>query len=355
MSYNHFLTRSVVKANPVFPAVIICDFNKNLHLNETFKVCKFNSNNCTPSDFLKITIFETKDNLIHECYKFNSGKNSNGNLIKTKVSSKKGINNGLKLVLYFPTSSSNNGEDTDEYEDYGNSNNDDVSDIGIHIGEQLEIPEMEDFVFLDRLSFQYNFIIKRIERTDLAKPYTTCQNGLDNINSFNSDLFRKTFNSSGQYSQHSCYNFCLEEKVSLKCKCLINECYRTKKECAYNLINEYDYSSECDINCPLQCQYNSYKTSLKTYRISKHFMNSSLMADLKLARASMQIVNVYFTDLSYQKITQLAVIDGVGLLSNIGGVFGLFIGASLLTFMEIFDFFLRIIYIFIGQEVYHTT
>ncbi len=64
----------------------------------------------------------------------------------------------------------------------------------------------------------------------------------------------------------------------------------------------------------------------------------------------MSVVNIYFNDISYTKITQVPIVNGVGLLSNIGGVFGLFLGASLLTFMEIFEFLFKVINIILSKD-----
>lgn len=98
LTYNFYETKSNMKAEPIFPAVIICDHYQVLSFNDSF--CKFNSNKCRPLDFVSVHIIETDENRIHKCYKLNSGKNMYGNSIDFKSSSKKGIDNGLNLILY---------------------------------------------------------------------------------------------------------------------------------------------------------------------------------------------------------------------------------------------------------------
>ena len=55
---------------------------------------------------------------------------------------------------------------------------------------------------------------------------------------------------------------------------------------------------------------------------------------------------VFYDDLSYTKISQQPQISLNILISNIGGLLGLFLGVSFLTMVEILESFLEIIYVF---------
>ncbi|XP_066271540.1 acid-sensing ion channel 4-A-like [Branchiostoma lanceolatum] len=50
------------------------------------------------------------------------------------------------------------------------------------------------------------------------------------------------------------------------------------------------------------------------------------------------VFSVFYEELSYRKITELKAMDGGQLASNIGGMMGLFIGASLLTLLEVWEY-----------------
>lgn len=216
--------------------------------------------------------------------------------------------------------------------------------IAIFIGEHFETPELDDFNFLF-LGFQHKFILKKIEQIGLGKPYSTCQNVLDN--SYDSDLFRKTFNHLGKYCQSSCFNFCFEKQISNECNYSITECYNSEQECcvsAYNSLNGNNCTSKCVCECPLQCQTVLNETIQKKNLISSS-LNKKIGAHRNISKSLKVVVKIYYKELSYIKVKQVTIIDEVELLSNIGGVFGLFIGASLLTFMELLELFLRIVYI----------
>ncbi|NXI27883.1 ASI1C protein, partial [Sterrhoptilus dennistouni] len=50
------------------------------------------------------------------------------------------------------------------------------------------------------------------------------------------------------------------------------------------------------------------------------------------------VLDIFFEALNYEMIEQKKAYEGAGLLGDIGGQMGLFIGASLLTILEIFDY-----------------
>lgn len=66
---------------------------------------------------------------------------------------------------------------------------------------------------------------------------------------------------------------------------------------------------------------------------------------LELARASLVKLFVYFDDIKYTRITEAPSITFVDLVANIGGTLGLFIGISLLSFVELIELVMEIIVI----------
>ncbi len=61
--------------------------------------------------------------------------------------------------------------------------------------------------------------------------------------------------------------------------------------------------------------------------------------------------NVYFDSFSYKITTETANTDMVALLSNIGGMLGLFLGVSVLTAVELVEIFLRAFLISITKKI----
>ena len=54
-------------------------------------------------------------------------------------------------------------------------------------------------------------------------------------------------------------------------------------------------------------------------------------------------LNVYFEALNYETVEQKKAYEVPGLLGDIGGQMGLFIGASILTILELFDYVYEVI------------
>jgi hypothetical protein len=57
-------------------------------------------------------------------------------------------------------------------------------------------------------------------------------------------------------------------------------------------------------------------------------------------------INVYFSDLKYTLITQQPKYEIFDLISNVGGILGLFLGISFISFLEIFEVFAEFIYVY---------
>ena len=70
------------------------------------------------------------------------------------------------------------------------------------------------------------------------------------------------------------------------------------------------------------------------YNLSSDNLKNSLLA-----------FNIYYQDLSYSEITQIPKSDIIDLVSGMGGLLGLFIGVSFLSFAEVIEVILEIIFI----------
>lgn len=60
-------------------------------------------------------------------------------------------------------------------------------------------------------------------------------------------------------------------------------------------------------------------------------------------------LNVYFEALNYETVEQKKAYEVPGLLGDIGGQMGLFIGASILTILELFDYVYEVIKVIIAK------
>jgi len=206
----------------------------------------------------------------------------------------------------------------------------------------------------------------------LDEPYNDCLKDVSSF-AFNKTLINFISKRNRMYSQDYCYYLCsslyaLEES---NCSCASNlnnfdkDCLRSytdvfesnKKKCVAGYLKEFreKYQHEkCSKYCPLECDSMNYlinnyfelfpdsgQISLKaksdydlynfsTYEeVSKHFIDLS----------------IYYKNLKYKFISQNPKTEMFNFISNIGGLMGVFLGVSFLSFIEIFEILYEIIII----------
>ena len=99
------------------------------------------------------------------------------------------------------------------------------------------------------------------------------------------------------------------------------------------------YFTKCDCHYP--CKQTIYNTKLGTLKLAtpitlqRSINTYNTEEDFK---KNMVFLNAFFPVLQYTKIQQIEAFTFVGLVSNLGGQLGLFLGASLLTMGEILDY-----------------
>ncbi|CAF0751388.1 unnamed protein product [Brachionus calyciflorus] len=178
--------------------------------------------------------------------------------------------------------------------------------------------------------------IKRRHSTQLPKPYSSCDEATDDPNKYDSEIYKAIHNTSFKYSQSLCIDLCFQKLAIENCSCfyyvyaLFPEGRPCLKESEFKCVSNFyaclmetDYLNKvCLAKCPLECSSTEYIKSVSTY--------SLLDADLDEAD-----ITVFLEDYVVTEIEEAAVMDVAVLLSNIGGIAGLFLGVSFLSFIEI--------------------
>ena len=125
------------------------------------------------------------------------------------------------------------------------------------------------------------------------------------------------------------------------------------------MVDAYDFyiknfNVNCMPHCPLECDHLEYQitTTFSQYPtrrfvendllvnspfIKSHLFPANEAYDYALVKESVLSLNVYFDDLSYTEYNQYAKTKLSDLISNVGGITGVFVGASLLSFIEIVE------------------
>ena len=319
--------------------------------------CHFNLIECKASDF----IWEF-DRLRGNCYVFNSGFNSNRELLKSNIA---GSFYGLRVSFYVHANEKLIPFNTL----YNTFDSQVIIENNSHLNEftldGIRLPG----------GFETNINVERVLKYNLPKPYSNCDLGIDTPEgSFNSELYNLFSYSDHEYTQQICLEQCFQKELAKKCNCsspyhlsLFNlEPYETIEQikCHWNVFENIYISGDyirntCLPLCPLECNKTEFKylismNQLNGYRflgfilrnknLSSDFINES-MINMETATKSFVSVNIYYDSLSYILSIESPKMSIVSLLADIGGNLGLLMGVSAFSIYEIIEVFIEICFI----------
>ena len=286
-------------------------------LSDILLECWFNDVPCNLTDFTW-TYHQTYGN----CYKFNTGFDSNGNKIDFKKSTLAGPDHGLQLTLY-----------VNIYEKLLKNPN--VYALGgvIQIGNSSYSKyHSNNGVFVSPDTNTY-VSVEREFKSVLPKPYSSCE--IDsNSAKFreNSEFYNLIGRSNYEYTQQLCFSQCLQKQFIDKYNCTLYYLlsFYNKIHCdsettflIYSKEDSFDINRECLSLCPLECYQTEYKTSYSSNRLNANDYytdliktNSNLTTDFidrsldeKSVRESILNVYIYYTSLSYTQMTEKPQMD----------------------------------------------
>ena len=311
--------------------------------------CEFKFNKCNKTNF-KFFLHPFYGN----CYQFNSGYNNKNQMVDTEYSITTEKRQGLRLILNISVP---------ETIKFLNPS----SGAIIFIHNQSLYPLMVSEVSASP-NFETNIAFSRVYYESQEKPYSSCDSKANDINSHDSDIFKLVHANTKKYSQTLCVFQCFQKLVIENCNCFVtifpsffhlrNPCGDPiQMNCTNKIVKNFyedNYLEKvCLKKCPLECDkewfdltissnfYSNekFEQALKNYNGSDetYFNKSINMEDLA-------VINLYYKDLNYLKITENPTIDLVGLISSIGGVGGLFLGISMLSLVEILEFLFQLFF-----------
>lgn len=333
-----------------FPTISICQ-GKSLPNRDILPLnvldCSFNGNNHCKYNY-KYYFEQFIDHFYGNCYRFNSGKNffnQNTTILKSSIP---GLNFGLNLELALNTPNQYN-------------------ELVVHLHNKsspaYELYYEEHFIGSGVKSY---FPIERITTKNLGPPYGNCVNAsLFSLNRTIIEFFQRKGKS---YTQRECYQLCgnLYFVESSGCGCgagldldqVDSQCFFTTnltvKMCLQRYANWFQkdaLSNKCAKFCPVECEINSFTSNPYIRRVdglknstssTNWYKNFTSYNDFRLRYFS---ISVYFRELKYILIEQSPKTQFFDALSNFGGIMGIFIGASFLSFFEIIELFLEPIFI----------
>ena len=357
LRYEKVTTISVINENKcLFPTVSVCAYPNVLNSTNFIKYIRFDRNDINKSNF-KYILEEFIDPNYGKCYRINSGRNMLNKTYDLLYSTSSDLPYDLRFDVYLDVI--NEFDSTDLY-------------VSIHNHSLPPIEMYNSAYWLSTGNF-YFFQVERVFTEQLEEPYNNC---LKDINTFekNKTIIKHILNLKRTYTQKDCFYFCSNlyalEESNCSCNSSLEQftkiCLRKPqdewdniKRCIADYLakfrREYQYEY-CYEYCPLECDSISYEIipysqslliddmekNVSIVRAALYRQNFSSYKELKRHYLA---VNIYYKNLKYDLIMQEPKIELFVFISNIGGILGLFLGISFLSFIEILEILVESIYI----------
>ncbi|XP_046882298.1 acid-sensing ion channel 1B isoform X1 [Hypomesus transpacificus] len=301
--------------------------NRTRHrIEDMLLECDFSGQECGPEQFREIFTRYGK------CYTFNSGQDGRPLLVTMKG----GMGNGLELMLDIQQ---------DEYLPVWGETDETSFEAGI----KVQIHTQDEPPFIDQLGFGVapgfqTFVSCQEQRlTYLPPPWGDCKS-----TPMDSDFF-------SSYSLTACRIDCETRYLVENCNCRMvhmpgDAPYCTPeqyKECADPAL---DFLVERDNDycvCETPCNMTRFGKEMSFVRIpskaSAKYLAKKYNKTEQYIADNILVLDIFFEALNYETIEQKKAYEFAGLLGDIGGQMGLFIGASILTILELFDYLYEVI------------
>jgi hypothetical protein len=293
-------------------------------------------------------------------YKFNSGKNISGKPIDFKYQKTLGYYGGLTAEVFIGRPDQFLYYETPETHH---------SFFSIYIHNlSLNAVESTDNPIKLTPGLNTELKIKRIFKERLPYPYNDCIK--DVSSSYKSVLVKYILTKTNSlYRQKDCFNLCLIQYLKNMCDLPIPLSYLWEikwgnislncAKTAYSKFYEKNLDDICLKDCPNECDSIEFTIEVMTSKFPSQAYALELMNNSKIKsnyppgynitlddlRESMVQFSVYYTDFYYTHISQIPKEELVDLVSTFGGLFGLFIGMSFLSFGELIEIIVEVLII----------
>ncbi|KAK6739234.1 hypothetical protein RB195_020971 [Necator americanus] len=296
-------------------------------LDEFVLKCSFNQKDCDmENDF---TLYY--DNTYGNCYTFNHGGAS---------SHRAGANYGLRILLY-----ANVSEYLPTSEAVG---------FRITVHDKHIVPFPDAFGYSAPTGFMSSYGVRMKQFIRLVAPHGHCKQGGEDDPNF----IYKGFN----YSVEACHRSCAQKVIMEMCKCGdpmfpipnitgIAACHATnaeERDCLRNAtlyLGEL-YSKEKEgvpgCYCHQPCEETNYEV---TYSAARWPSGSAKVMDcnpgdflcLEKYRKNAAMIQIFYEELNYETLQETPAYTLTSVLADLGGLTGLWIGASVVSLLEIFS------------------
>ncbi|KTG36468.1 hypothetical protein cypCar_00002492 [Cyprinus carpio] len=290
-------------------------------LEDMLKSCNFSGQNCSSEDF---SVVYTR---FGKCYTFNGNKTS------PKRVRQGGTGNGLELMLDIQQ---------DEYLPIWRETNETTLEAGIRvqIHSQNEPPYIHQLGFGVSPGFQTFVSCQEQRLTYLPQPWGNCRASSEPV-----------IPGYDTYSVSACRLHCESTQVQRECNCRMvhmpgdaDICSPSNIKCVDKALALLQKSTGDSCPCETPCNLTRYGKELSMVKIpsrgSARYLSRKYQKSEEYIRDNFLILDIFFEALNYETIEQKKAYDIAG---DIGGQMGLFIGASILTILEILDYIYEVV------------
>ncbi|XP_022088113.1 acid-sensing ion channel 1A-like [Acanthaster planci] len=281
------------------------------------------------------------------CYTFNTRGDQ-----KSHEQSQQGIGNGLQLIVDIRQP---------EYTETFKSGHLEAG-LKFAVHPRDELPLTDTMGLSAAPGFHTYASMRRVRHINLPEPWGVCGTG-------GVDKSRK-------YSRNTCLRNCRRNVIIAQCKCQplgyeravdlntsepVQLCDIDQFHCVTQALDIYRVSfSALDCTCPVACDYITYETTLS---MAKYPSQSVIVDAIGAVQAqnwarpgavdaayldeNLVYLDVYFEELSTITYKQVEALSFTALVGDLGGLLGLFLGASVITGAELLDYVIRRLHLLI--------
>ena len=281
--------------------------------NEILAFCGFDGlKEFNLEDFERLKIWHFYDDfgLKLNCYRLNGGKDSLGNPKEIYKSIKVGAGSGLRLSMNLSS------------EDF----------IYYHIEDNTDYSTNSDLIQYVQSNILYFKNIIKVVDEKLPEPYNPCLKK-DSIEKFGAYLVKEIMNTDRNYRQANCFDLWYQNHI----ESLIQS---KNISISQAIMNSSDFNTykDCKYLCPLECDSINFElsgpdTSLTDDQFS--YQSNYLNSSLNYTKEKLLVLRVQFKQMKYIQMSQSIQMTSTDLLSNIGGILGIFLEISFLTIYRI--------------------
>jgi hypothetical protein len=286
-----------------------------------------------------------------------------GQTYRPDRSKKTGAAYGLRLDLLFELLPSDPSQNLDVLQE--------GVGVSLTINNQSNMPLSTERVEV-RPGASTHIVLHKSVTTTLPAPYGSCINMTGNNHSVIPALF---INNGYAYRRLNCLEQCNQMYMIERCQCadidMVNMggaklCLtQVEQKCMATVNNELDkkaYAPGCSQMsvCPLECEITVYSHSqyqntfpspaYASYLATKSgvqniFAMNNMSYSYEKLQQSVVSVAVFFDDLHYELVSDAPSMELPDLVSGIGGMWGLFLGMSVLSVIEYVEIVIELLYI----------